>query len=614
MTLAEARARGWDELDVVLVSGDAYVDHPAFGAALVGRVLEAAGLRVGIIAQPDWHGPTDFRRLGRPRLFFGVTAGNLDSLLARYTAQKRPRGEDLYSPGGRPGLRPERASIVYAQRAREACPGVPVVLGGIEASLRRLAHYDYWADAVRRSVLVDAKADLLVYGMAEAPLAELVRLAAAGAPVRGLAGVRGTCRVVDRAAADRLVARGAVALPSFEEVAADRAAFARAARAFHLEQNPFSARPLVQPHGDRAVVQEPPALPLSTAELDRIYGLPFTRLPHPSYAEPIPGLVQVQDSITALRGCFGGCAFCSLTEHQGRIVQGRSVASVTAEAARVVGRPRSRGVVSDVGGPSANLYGLGCRDPGRQRRCGRRSCLHPDVCPHLATDPGPLVELWRAVRATPGVRRVFIGSGVRHDLMLRAPAALRELCEHHVSGHLKVAPEHVSAPVLRLMKKPGVGVYDAFRAAFAQASAAAGKDQYLVPYFMSGHPGTTLAEMIELALYLKRHGLRPRQVQEFIPTPMSLATAMYWTGLDPMSGLPVPVARSPREQRLQKSLLLYWEPAEHEHVRAALHEAGRADLIGRGPGALVPPAAGWGGSPPRGGRSPGARRRKRVLP
>jgi uncharacterized radical SAM protein YgiQ len=589
MTLAEAQGRGWDELDVVLVTGDAYVDHPAFGAALVGRVLEAEGLRVGIIAQPDWHSAAAFRRLGRPRLFFGVTAGNLDSMLARFTAQKKPRSEDLFSPGGRPGLRPDRASVVYAQRAREAFPGVPVVLGGIEASLRRLAHYDYWDDAVRRSVLLDAKADLLVYGMAEAPLRLLVRLATAGAPVRGLAGVRGTCRVVDRATAARLVAAGAVRLPSFEEAAGDPAAFARAARAFHLEQNPHAARALVQPHGDRAVVQEPPALPLASAELDRIYDLPFTRAAHPSYAEPIPGLAQVQDSITALRGCFGGCAFCSLTEHQGRIVQCRSVRSITAEAARVVGRRGARGVISDVGGPTANLYGLHCGDDARQRRCGRLSCLQPGICPHLATDDGPLVELWRAVRAVPGVRRVFIGSGVRHDLLVRSPAALAELAAHHVSGHLKVAPEHVSAPVLRLMKKPGVAVYDRFCAAFSAASQAAGKEQYLVPYFMSGHPGTTLGDMVELALYLKRHGLRPRQVQEFIPTPMSLATAMYWTGLDPLSGTAVPVARTLRDKRLQKSLLLYWDPAEHDHVREALRHAGRADLIGRGPAALVPP-------------------------
>jgi uncharacterized radical SAM protein YgiQ len=476
--------------------------------------------------------------------------------------------------------------VVYAQRCREAFPGVPVILGGIEASLRRLAHYDYWSDTVRRSVLLDAKADLLVYGMAEAPLREVLARLRAGAAPGEVRGVRGTCWLAGAAEAERVLAAGAVALPSYEEVARDKAAFARAARLFHLEQNPFSARALLQPHGDRAVVQEPPAAPLSTAELDALYALPFTRRPHPSYREPIPGLQQVQASITTVRGCFGGCAFCSLTEHQGRVVQSRGVDSVVAEARAIAADPAAHGIVNDLGGPTANFYRMRCRDPEREARCGRLSCVHPAICRFLDTDAAPLLELWRAVRRTPGVRRVFVSSGVRHDVLLRSPEAVRELAAHHTSGHLKVAPEHVSDEVLRLMRKPAAAEYDRFAAEFAAASP---REQYLVPYFMAGHPGTTLRDMVEVALFLKRRRLRPRQVQEFIPTPMTLATAMYYSGLDPMSGQPVAVARGLRERRLQKALLLYWDPAEHERVREALREAGRSDLIGRGPGALVPP-------------------------
>jgi uncharacterized radical SAM protein YgiQ len=591
MTLREAHRRGWRELDVVLVTGDAYVDHPAFGTAVVGRVLEAEGLRVGVIAQPDWHSSADFARLGRPRLCFGVSAGNLDSMLARLTAQKKPRSEDLYSPGGRPGLRPDRASVVYAQRVREAFPDVPVLLGGIEASLRRLAHYDYWSETVRRSVLVDAKADLLVYGMAETPLREVLARLGAGALARSLRGVRGTCRVVDAEEAARLAATGAIRVPSHEEVAKDPVAFARASRTFHLETNPWCARPLLQGHGDRFVLQEPPALPLDTAALDAVHALPFTRRAHPSYREPIPALEQVQGSITVLRGCFGGCAFCSLTAHQGRIIQSRSPGSVMREACALVAGSRATGVVTDLGGPTANMVGMHCREPERLARCRRLSCIHPGVCRFLDTDPGPLLELWRAAREAPGVRRVFVASGVRHDLALLWPEVVRTLASHHTSGHLKVAPEHSSPHVLRLMRKPPFDAYDRFAALFAAASEAAGRRQFLVPYLMSGHPGTTLADMIALALELKRRGIRPRQVQEFIPTPMSLATAMYHSGLDPMSGRPVAVARGLKEKRLMKALLLYWDPAEHERVREALRLAGRGDLIGRGRDALVPPAS-----------------------
>jgi uncharacterized radical SAM protein YgiQ len=603
-TLAEAQARGWDELDVVIVTGDAYVDHPAFGPILIARFLAGRGLRVGVLAQPDWRSAADFRRLGRPRLFFGVSAGNLDSMLNRLTAQKKNRAEDPYSPGGRPGLRPDRATLVYANRCREAFPDVPIVLGGIEASLRRIAHYDYWSDTVRRPILLDAKADLLVFGMGERAVWEIAERLQRGEPMSALRDVRGTAYLLSQAEADALsqapsrhVGDGRpVVLPSYEEVAGkDEAAlarYARMARAFHFETNPYNGRPIVQRVGSRAVYFNPPALPLETAEMDALYDLPFTRRVHPSYREPVPAYETVKHSLVTMRGCFGGCTFCSITEHEGRHISSRSADSVLRELRALRRMDDFRGVVSDLGGPTANMYMMRCESERFEGKCRRLSCVHPEICEHLVTDHGPLLDLLKRARSEEGIRRVFIASGVRYDLAERSPEFIRELAAHHVGGHLSVAPEHVSDDVLKLMKKPGVQSYDRFASAFSCASKDAGKEQYLVPYYISGHPGSTLEDMIDLALYLKRNNLRPRQVQDFIPTPMSLAATMYHTGLDPLSkdaSRPVYVPKGLREKRLQKALLLYWDKAHHELAREALRQAGRSDLIGHGPSCLIPP-------------------------
>jgi len=576
----DVSARGWDGLDVIIVSGDAYVDHPSFGPVLIARVLEAQGYRVGLLAQPDWHSAEPFRALGRPRLFFGVSAGNLDSMLGRLTAQKKNRSEDQYSPEGRPGARPDRASIVYANRCREAYPGVPVVLGGIEASLRRIAHYDYWSDKVRRSILLDAKADLLIFGMGERPVLELAAGLARGEPISKLKDIRGTAFAIG----------DAEVLPSFEQVVASRESFAIMSRDFQLETNPGNARPLVQRHGDRGVYLNPPALPLDDEAMDRLYALPFNRAPHPSYrGARIPAFETVRHSVVLMRGCFGGCSFCSITEHEGRVIQKRSAQSVLSEVAALKGQGDFRGTITDLGGPTANMYGLGCRSPAIERACRRLSCVHPGVCANLVTDHGPLLALMRRVRQAPGVKHVFIASGVRADLASRSPEYVAELAAFHTGGQLSVAPEHVSARVLGLMKKPAIEHYERFQQAFASASARAGKEQYDIPYFISGHPGSTLADMVELALWLKAHRRRPRQVQDFIPTPMSMATAMYHSGLDPMTLQPVYSARGLKEKRLQKSLLLFWSPEHQEDAREALREAGRSDLIGRAPQCLVPP-------------------------
>jgi uncharacterized radical SAM protein YgiQ len=621
-------ARGWDELDVVLISGDAYVDHPAFGPPLIGRFLEARGFRVGILPQPDWRSAEPFRALGRPRLCFGISAGNLDSMLNRLTAQKKVRSEDQYSPGGRTGCRPDRATLAYAQRAREAFSGVPIILGGIEASLRRLAHYDYWSDTVRRSVLLDAKADLLVFGMGEAPIWEVVRRLAAGEPISAIRDVRGTAYVVgSREAARHEAARSEyttdgrpVVLPSYEEVAADKVAFARMSRQFHHETNPYNARPLLQRHGDRAVWFNPPALPLvdedsategrrrADVSMDELYDLPFQRAPHPMYrGERIPAFETVKDSVVLMRGCFGGCTFCSITEHEGRIIQSRSQKSVLLELRRLSRMEGFSGVVTDLGGPTANMYRMRCKSAEIESACRRLSCVHPGICEHLHTDHGPLVELMKTVRTSGAARRVFIASGVRYDLALRSPAYIEELARHHTGGQLSVAPEHVDPETLRLMKKPAIASYEQFSSQFACRSQEAGKEQYQVPYFISGHPGSTPQAMVELALWLKQRGIRPRQVQDFIPTPMSLAATMYHTGLDPLSGRPVYTARSLREKKLQKALLLYWDPAQQALAREALSRAGRRDLIGRAPHCLVPPGPISKGTPPTGSR-PGKNR------
>jgi len=597
-TRQEMQARGWDELDILIVSGDAYVDHPAFGPVLIARFLEGRGYRVGFIAQPDWRSTADITRMGRPRLFVGISAGNLDSMLNKLTAQKKVRSEDQYSPGGRTGLRPNRASIVYSNLCRQAFPGLPIVLGGIEASLRRIAHYDYWADEVRRSILLDAKADLLVFGMGERAAWEIAKRLDAGENVRDLTDVRGTAHVKrnrrewEHIAANpsRFVGDGKpLLLPSYEQVRDDKRAFAEMSRMFQYETNAHNGRPLLQPHGDEAVYLNPPALPLSEQEMDALYDLPFQRAPHPSYDEPIPAFETVKHSIVTMRGCFGGCTFCSITEHEGRIIQSRSEESVLREVRALSRMDDFAGVISDVGGPTANMYKMHCKDEVTEHACRKLSCVHPEICKNLVTDHGPLLSLLRKVRQQKGIKRVFIASGVRYDLANRSKDFIRELAEHHTGGQLSVAPEHTSPDVLKRMKKPGIDVYERFADSFCRASEAAGKEQYLVPYFITGHPGSTLEDTIELALYLKKNGLRPRQVQDFIPTPMAVATTMYHTGLDPLTMEPVPVAKDLREKRMMKALLFYWDPAHWPLAREALKRAKRHDLIGRGPDCLVPP-------------------------
>ena len=601
-------ARGWDELDVLIVTGDAYVDHPAFGPVLVARFLEGRGYRVGIVAQPRWEDTADVLRMGRPRLFVGVSAGNLDSMLNKLTAQKKTRSEDQYSPDGRTGMRPNRASIVYANLCRRAFPGLPVVLGGIEASLRRIAHYDYWSDALRRSVLLDSKADLLVFGMGERAAWEIARRLQAGEAVSDLRDIRGTAyrlghpRSFEAFTADpsRHVTDGkTLVLPSFEEVSADPRAFARMSREFQLETNPGNARRMIQVFGQEAVVMNPPALPLDEGEMDALYDLPFARRPHFSYgAARIPAFDTVKDSVVTMRGCFGGCTFCSITEHEGRIIQSRSEQSVLREVRQLSRMEGFSGVLTDLGGPTANMYKLRCKDERIEQACRRLSCVHPKVCENLITDHDPLVKLMRKVRTEPGIKKVFIASGVRYDLAEKSPSFIRELAEHHTGGQLSVAPEHTNEDVLRHMKKPAIQSYERFARAFCQASEKAGKEQYLVPYFIVGHPGSTFADTIELALWLKQNGMRPRQVQEFIPTPMAIATTMYFTGIDPLTGETVPVVRDLRDKKRLKALLYWWDEDKWPLAREALIAAGRRDLIGRRPGCLVPPR-----SQPKPGRS-----------
>jgi len=648
MTPAEVAARGWDAVDVVFVTGDAYIDHPSFAMALLGRVLEAEGFRVAILSQPDWRSCEPWRSFGRPRLCFAVSAGNMDSMLNHYTANRKVRNDDAYSPGGKIGRRPDRATLAYCQRAREACKGVPVIAGGVEASLRRLAHYDFWSDKVRRSILLDAKPDLLVYGMGERPLVEIVKRLAAGQSVRDLRDVRGAAYRLGASEAndecgmmnDEFSSPGtsgtgihhssfiihhsdSVLLPSYEEVSTDKAAFAAMTRAIFRETNPYNARRLVQYHGREAVVVNPPAWPLSQEEIDRVYDLPFTRRPHPSYGrQRIPAFEVVKDSIQIVRGCFGGCTFCSIAAHEGRIVQSRSERSILDEIGRVAEDPAFSGTISDLGGPTANMYQMNCSRPDVREKCRRLSCLHPTICPLLATDHGPLIRLLGAARKRPGVKQTLVASGIRMDLARRSPEYIRQIARHHTGGLLKVAPEHSDPEVLRLMKKPAVEEFEAFVGEFRRESAAAGKQQYLVPYFIAGHPGSDLPAMIELALYLKRHGLKPDKVQDFIPGPMDIATCMYYTGLDPLSGCeemgtgsvptrtnpvemtsaeapvptfsPVYVPRGSRERRLQRALLQYFKPENYADVHEALTEAGRPDLIGDGPECLIsskPPKA-----------------------
>ena len=642
-TRDEMDTLGWDSCDVVLVTGDAYIDHPSFGAALIGRLLESQGFRVGILAQPDWRSAEPFAALGRPNVFYGVTAGNMDSMVNRYTSDRRLRSDDAYSPGGAGGLRPDRAVIVYAQRCREAFGDVPIVIGGIEGSLRRIAHYDYWSDRVRRSILFDSRADLLVFGNGERAIVEIAHRLGAGEDPSAITDLRGTAflrdrtpegwtevdsRTVDTPGAvdvprdpyafeepraaptaspeaaliplgrtrprlDR--ARTVIRMPAFEDVERDPVLYAHASRLLHVESNPGNARALVQRHGDRDVWINPPTLPLSTGEMDALYELPYTRRPHPGYGDArVPAYEMIRFSITITRGCFGGCSFCSITEHEGRVIQNRSEGSVLREIERVRDTvPGFTGVISDLGGPTANMYRLACKDPAIESACRRPSCVFPGICPNLNTDHAPLIGLYRKARALPGVKKVLIASGLRYDLAATSPDYVRELATHHVGGYLKIAPEHTESGPLQLMMKPGLGAYDRFAQLFEKYSKEAGKKQYLIPYFIAAHPGTTDEDMLALALWLKRNGFRADQVQAFLPSPMASATAMYHTGKNPLhrvsrAGGDVSVPKGLKVRRLHKAFLRYHDPENWPILREALRRLGRNDLIGNGAHQLVP--------------------------
>ncbi len=592
-TRAEMQARGWDEVDVVFVSGDAYVDHPSFANGLLARLLEAAGFRVAVLAQPDWRTCEPWREFGRPRLCFAVSAGNMDSMINHYTANRKVRNDDAYSPGGQIGRRPDRATLAYCQRSREAYPGVPVVAGGVEASLRRIAHYDYWSDTVRRSILLDAKADLVAFGMGERTILEIARGLASGQSVKELRDLRG---VAYRLGASEPPPTGpgpccpdTIELPAYEAVVADKLAFCELTRIAHLETNPHNARRLVQRHGREAVVVNPPALPLEEHEMDEVYGLPFTRRPHPTYGNArIPAFEVVETSVQIMRGCFGGCTFCSITAHEGRIIQSRSKESIVSEIKLLAAQPGFKGTVSDIGGPTANMYQMKCTRPEVEAKCRRLSCVHPTVCKLLGTDHGPLKEVMREARSVAGVKRVLVASGVRMDLARKDPEYLQELAAHHVGGHLKVAPEHTDPEVLRLMKKPSADDYVEFDKEFQAASRRVGKKQYTVPYFIASHPGSGVEEMIELAVFLKQNSYKPDQVQDFIPSPFDIAACMYHTGLDPMTKEPVKVTKGLKDRRMQRALLQFFKPENWFEVRRALLEAGREDLIGGGCDCLIP--------------------------
>ncbi|MDO4540556.1 MAG: YgiQ family radical SAM protein [Syntrophomonadaceae bacterium] len=589
MSRDEMKARGWDEADIIFVSGDAYVDHPAWAAAILGKFLEAHGFRVGVIAQPDWRRKDDFMQLGQPRLFFAVSAGSMDSMVNHYNSERRPRREDLFSPGGQTGLRPDRATIVYCNRLREAFPGVPLVIGGVEASLRRLAHYDYWDDKLRRSILPDSRADLLSYGMGEYSLLEIARRLKAGKEMRQLTNIPGTVRTSAVKPAE------AVELPSFEELSADREALAAATKTVYEHNNPYRARPLAQRHGERWVVQNPPPLPLTTEQMDFIYALPFERKAHPRYdaAGGIPALRPVQFSILTHRGCFGGCAFCSIGLHQGRFIQSRSVQSIIAEAQGFTQHEDFRGSIPDLGAASANMYGMQGRQPERCAECTRVSCLYPRLCTNMDPDPSPSLRLWRAMRGIKGINHIRVASGVRYDLILADPTGqyLYELCKYHVGGQLKVAPEHVAANVTRAMGKPGVKEYEKFVGKFAAVSRRVGKEQYLIPYFIAAHPGCGLEESLELAEFVRDHlHFQPEQVQNFTPTPMSIATAMYYSGLSPHNGQPVYVPRGAEERKQQRALLQTRAAGNEQAVKDGLKALGREELARGSRQALLPRA------------------------
>jgi uncharacterized radical SAM protein YgiQ len=659
MSRAEMDKLGWDSCDIILITGDAYIDHPSFGMALVGRLLEAQGYRVGIISQPDWTSVEPFRALGKPNLYWGITAGNMDSMVNRYTADRKIRSDDAYTPNAEPNKRPDRAVTVYCQRAREAFPGVPVIAGSIEASLRRIAHYDYWSDKVRRSVLFESKADLVIFGNAERALVDVTRRIAAGESIKSIRDLRGTAFLVphgwlpddewsvhnstrvdvpgridphpnpyamaqedtkacatenaqpepevkpvvimtreQRQAAAREKARKTVVrLPSFETVSEDPVMYAHASRVFHLESNPGNARALVQQHGDRDVWLNPPPLPLAMDEMDGVYDLAYARAPHPSYGKAhIPAWEMIRYSVNIMRGCFGGCTFCSITEHEGRIIQSRSEPSILREIELIRDTTKNfAGTITDLGGPTANMYRLACKDKKVEETCRRLSCVYPTICSNLGTDHSKLISLYRKARAIPGIKKILIGSGLRYDLAVRSPEYVKELVTHHVGGLLKIAPEHTEEGTLSKMMKPGIGAYDEFKALFDKYSKEAGKKQYLIPYFIAAHPGSTDEDMLNLALWLKKNNFHLDQVQTFTPTPMAMATTMYHTGKNPLAKVTddseeVITAKSGKTRKLHKAFLRYYDPENWPVLREGLKRMGRGDLIGNGERHLVPPA------------------------
>lgn len=598
---SDMEARGWDSLDFLYISGDAYVDHPSFGHAIITRLLEKAGYRIGIIAQPDWKSNEDFMRLGRPKYAVLISSGVIDSMVNHYTASKKIRHDDSYSPGGKAGHRPDRAVIVYANRAREAFKGIPVIIGGLEASLRRFAHYDYWDNKVRRSILIDSKADLLIYGMGEKPVLEIAGQLAEGKSIEQIHHVRGTTYIADSSQLKEITEGPQensgnpswVLVPSFEEVVKSKRTYAEAFMYQYNEQDAVNGRTLIQPHEDRFVIQNPPAYPMTVSELDRVYALPYERTFHPSYIEAggIPAINEVEFSITSHRGCYGGCSFCALNFHQGRVIQKRSQASILSEAKKLVWLPNFKGYIHDVGGPTANFRNTACKRQKEYGTCKGKQCLYPKPCKNLIVDHSEYLELLKKIRQLPEVKKVFIRSGIRYDYLMldKNDDFFEELCEHHISGQLKVAPEHVVDRVLEKMGKPGRKVYDSFVKKFFEINKRISKEQYLVPYLISSHPGSDLNAAIELALYLKQTGYTPEQVQDFYPTPGTLSTCMFYTLLDPRTMKNVYVPSSPKEKSMQRALLQFRRKENQPLVREALRKAGREDLIGYGKECLVWP-------------------------
>ena len=600
ITKQDMDRRGWDAPDFVYVNGDAYVDHPSFGAAIITRVLEHAGYRVAFLAQPDWHSKADFMRFGRPKYGFFVSSGNIDSMVAHYTAAKKRRHDDAYTPGGKTGARPDRAVIVYCNRIREAYGDIPIIIGGLEASLRRFAHYDYWDDKIRRSILFDAQADLISYGMGEKQTVEIADRLAKGEPVSALRDIRGTCYACDV----RETPLSGAECPSFEQVCESKEKYALSCRIQQDEQDHIRGRLIRQRHGTKMLVQNPSMPPLTTEELDAVYALPYMRTYHPSYDAigKVPGIEEVRFSITHNRGCFGACNFCSIALHQGRFISTRSKESILREAKLLTTLPDFKGYINDIGGPTANFRRTSCDKQLKAGLCKGKKCLAPKACPALIADHSDYIDLLRAVRSLPKVKKVFIRSGIRYDYMLKDKddTFFRELVKYHVSGQLKVAPEHCSAMVLDKMGKPHIDAYIAFSKKYFELSGQAHKEQYLVPYLMSSHPGSTLKEAVELALFLKKRHIRPEQVQDFYPTPGTISTCMFYTGLDPYTMEPVYVAKSPQEKAMQRALLQYYLPQNHDLVEQALRRCGRYDLIGTGPQCLVRPS-------PKAAARPGAK-------